>query len=367
VPGRSEIWPAGGSLRRAGMDTLGFVSGRHRGGLCICGRLVSRMENLSAHGGRLENAARLWPAAPKPWIDLSTGINPSAYPAPRASRSARSRLPFPEEISELESVAGAAFGVTDPASVVAVGGAEVGLRLLPRLLRANTVFIESPTYMGHADAWAQAGARVVNQTRSAECVVIVNPNNPDGRTHDRDALLAIADRQHERGGWLVVDESFAEVLDEPSIAAAGHPAIIALRSFGKFYGLAGLRLGFVLAPTDFAVCLRQCLGDWPISADAIAAGVAAYPDAAWRMRTRTRLTTRSEQLDRLLARAGLRVAGGTILFRLVEVDDAAVWFGRLAQAGILTRPFRYAPAWLRFGSPKSRDITRLGTALGIAP
>ncbi len=322
------------------------------------------MEDFSIHGGRLENAARVWPAATKPWIDLSTGVNPSAYPAPRASRSARSRLPFPEEISELEGVAGAAFGVTNPASVVAVSGAEAGLRLLPRLLRANTVFIESPTYMGHAHAWAQAGAEMTNQIRSAKCVVIVNPNNPDGRTHERDALLAIASRQQERGGWLVVDESFAEVLDEPSIAAAGHPAIIALRSFGKFYGLAGLRLGFVLAPADFTTRLRQWLGDWPISADAIAAGLAAYPDAAWRTRTRLRLRARSQQVDRLLTRAGLKVAGGTILFRLAEVDDAAACFARLAAAGILTRPFRYAPGWLRFGLPRSRDLARLSAALG---
>jgi cobalamin biosynthetic protein CobC len=329
-------------------------------------RVVSRMENFSVHGGRLENAARVWPSATKPWIDLSTGINPNAYPAPHANRSARTRLPFREEISELERVAAAAFGVTDPTSVVAIAGAEAGLRLLPRLLRANTVFIDSPTYMGHADAWTQAGAEVVNQIRAAGCVVIVNPNNPDGRIHQREVLLAIADGQQQRGGWLVVDESFAEVLDEPSIVSAGHPAIIALRSFGKFYGMAGLRLGFALGPPDLAMRLRQWLGDWPISADAIAAGVAAYPNVAWRTRTRARLTARSKQLDRLLTRAGLKIAGGTILYRLAEVDDAAAWFVRLAAAGILTRPFRYAPNWVRFGLPRSRDLGRVRAALGIA-
>jgi cobalamin biosynthetic protein CobC len=323
------------------------------------------MEGFSFHGGRLGTAAGIWPAATKPWIDLSTCINPSAYPAPRASRSARARLPFPEEIAELEAAASAAFGVADPAMVVAVAGAEAGLRLLPRLLQANTVFIAGPTYMGHADSWMQAGARVVNLMEAANVVVIVNPNNPDGRRHEREALLALAHRQQERGGWLVVDESFADIWDEPSVAATGHPAIVALRSFGKFYGLAGLRLGFVLAPADLAVRLRGWLGDWPINADAITAGVAAYPDAAWRTRTRARSRVRSERLDRLLTRAGLNVAGGTILFRLAEVDDAADWFARLAAMGILTRPFGYAPTWLRFGVPRSQDMGRLGAGLGV--
>jgi cobalamin biosynthesis protein CobC len=324
------------------------------------------MENFSSHGGRLAAAMRAWPGAPLPWIDLSTGINPNPYPARRASRAARARLPFPEEIADLEAAAGRAFSVTDPAGVVGVAGAEAGLRLLPRLLGADTVWIDAPTYASHAAAWAQAGARLAASAHDADAVVLVNPNNPDGRVRRPADLLALADQLQARGGWLAVDESFADIWDQPSIAAAAHPRIVALRSFGKFYGLAGLRLGFVLAPPDLAARLRDQVGDWPVSADAIAAGLAAYPDAAWRERTRRRLATQSASLERVLRRAGLDVVGGAQLFVLAETKDARAWFQRFAAAGILTRPFSEAPSWLRFGLPKRRDFDRVAAVLGAA-
>jgi cobalamin biosynthetic protein CobC len=324
---------------------------------------MSAMSGFALHGGWLATAAQLWPAAPRPWIDLSTGINPDPYPAPPASRAARARLPFPEEIATLEAAAGAAFGLRDAAEVVALSGAEAGLRLLPHLLGAKTAFAPGPTYASHGEAWAEAGARLVDSEEAAAAVVLVDPNNPDGRTQERDALLALADRLQARGGWLVVDESFADVCDRPSIAAAGHARIVALRSFGKFYGLAGLRLGFALAPADVAKRLRRRLGDWPVGADAIAAGLAAYPDAQWRIGARERLRVRADRLDLMLARAGLRVIGGTPLFRLAEAEDAGARFDRLAAAGILTRPFDHSPRWLRFGLPRARDLARLGAAL----
>ncbi|MBY6241634.1 aminotransferase class I/II-fold pyridoxal phosphate-dependent enzyme [Methylosinus sp. Sm6] len=321
------------------------------------------MGDFSLHGGRLATAAKLWPAAPLPWIDLSTGINPDPYPAPRASRAARARLPFPEEVAALEAAAGAVFGLRDPANVVALPGAEAGLRLLPHLLGAETVFAPGPTYASHGEAWAQAGARQVGREEDARTMVLVDPNNPDGRTQERGALLALADRLRSRGGWLIVDESFADVSDRPSIAAEGHSRILALRSFGKFYGLAGLRLGFALAPLETAARLRRLLGDWPIGADAVAAGLAAYADATWRIAARERLRARADRLDRMLARAGLKVIGGTSLFRLAEADDAGARFDRLAAAGILTRPFDHSPRWLRFGLPRAREMARLDAAL----
>ena len=322
------------------------------------------MEGFSNHGGQLRSAMRAWPDAPTRWIDLSTGVNPRPYQAPRASAKARGRLPFAEEIAALEAVAGATFGVDDPGRVLATAGAESALRQLPQFLRAKTAQIIGPTYASHAEAWERGGARTVDREDQARVVVLVNPNNPDGRVHAPGDLLALADRMTARGGWLIVDESFAEVSPGPSISARNHPRIVALRSFGKFFGLAGLRLGFVLGPPALVRGLRAQQGDWPVSADAIVAGLAAYADAGWITRTRARLSLDAAWLDGRLSRAGFEIVGGASLFRLVRAADAAERFSRLCAHGILTRPFADNPTWLRFGLPHATERRRLDVALG---
>jgi len=319
------------------------------------------MEGFTQHGGRLAAAMRRWPHAPRPWLDLSTGVNPVPYRAPRASAAARGRLPYLEETAALEAAAGAAFGVADPERIAATPGAEAALRLLPALLQVEAVFIPQPTYASHADAWAVA--QVAEDEAAAAAVVLVNPNNPDGRIHSRASLLAMADRLAARRGWLVVDESFADALPSPSLAASGHPAVVVIRSFGKFYGLAGLRLGFVIAAPGLIRRLRGLLGDWPVSADALTAGLAAYPDEAWRERTRARLARQSARLDRALRRSGFDILGGTPLFRLTKAADAARRFTRLCEQGVLTRPFADAPDRLRFGLPRPALWPRLAAAL----
>jgi cobalamin biosynthetic protein CobC len=324
---------------------------------------------FTGHGGRLLAARRRWPNAPAPWIDLSTGVNPTSYPAPKASALDRARLPDPLRLLALETAAAAAFRVADPARVAAVPGAEAGLRLLPRLIGGDRVWIDGPTYGGHASAWKTHGAPRAQRAADADVAVVVTPNNPDGRVTTAAALLALADRLKARaaetgGGWLVVDESFADLDEDQSIAAAGHPRIVALRSFGKAYGLAGLRLGFVLGPPALLSRVRAAFGDWPVSADALTAGLKAYPDALWRQRARARLIRSGERLDAALRHAGFEIVGGTLLFRLARAKDAADRFEALGAAGILTRPFAYNPAWLRIALPQSAAWRRVEAALG---
>ncbi len=332
---------------------------------------------LARHGGRLSAARSLFPQAPQPWIDLSTGINPWPYPAPRAVASARNRLPDTRDLQRLESLAAEAFGVSEAARVAATAGTECALRLLPYLLKLRGAVIAGPTYGSHADAWAHKGCEV-QVVADAEldrfdltdtAVVVVNPNNPDGRVLSPSRLRLLHERVSGCGGRLIVDESFAEVTAQASIAEiAGTPSgasAIVLRSFGKFYGLAGVRLGFVIASPDFAAILRRVLGDWPVSSDALAAGLAAYADVDWAERTLAHLREEAAHLDEYLIRAGFAVVGGTALFRLARAPDAPAWFMRLASAGVLVRPFSYNPELLRFGLPGSRVAwQRLTSTLG---
>ena len=318
------------------------------------------MDAFLRHGGRLRAARLSFPEAPRPWIDLSTGVNPWAYPAPRARREDLRRLPDPEVVAALEARAARRFGAQAD-RVAAVAGAEAALRLLPRLLPARSVRIAGFTYGGHAEAWVAAGPSPA--VGEADAVVVVNPNNPDGRATPRAELLAEAARLAARGGWLVVDESFADLEPSDSVADAGHPAIAVLRSFGKAYGLPGVRLGFVVAPPALAARVREAVGDWPVSAEALAAGLAAYADDAWLAAVRPRLAAAGAWLDARLAASGLEAVGGTELFRLARAPDAHALWARLCAHGILTRPFAGRPDLLRFGLPRARERARLARAL----
>lgn len=313
-------------------------------------------------------AVAAFPDAPRPWLDLSTGINPDPWRGPRASGAELNRLPDPDGLLVLEAMAAKAFGA-ERERVAAAAGAEALIRLLPCLLSASSVGIVGPTYGAHAEAWRSAGVATQAVTldeaavSQADVLVIVNPNNPDGRLVSRTDLIAMARARTEAGRWLVVDESFIECAPADSVSDEAASGLIVLRSFGKFYGLAGVRLGFIIAAPPLVRRLRALLGDWPVSADALTMGRAAYADLDWRTRTHISLAERARRLDDLLIRAGFEIVGGTSLFRLARTPSAARWFRHLCAAGILTRPFEHSPDALRFGLPTQRDLPRLKRAL----
>ena len=323
------------------------------------------------HGGDLASARRRFPDAPEPFIDLSTGINPQAYPVPSFSSDAFTRLPEPAELEALAAAAAHAYGAPSAAHVVAAPGTQILLAWVASLLAPGRAVVLGPTYAELARAAAVAGHAVeevteIDRLRHATLAIVVNPNNPDGRVIDRSTLLALADALAHRRGLLLVDEAFMDVgPPDASLASdVGRGNIVVLRSFGKFFGLAGLRLGFALAAPELAAQLRALLGPWAVSGPAIAAGRAALADGAWMQATRVRLAANAAWLEDILTSAGFAIAGGTSLFRLVQTGDAAARFERLGRAGILVRRFAQHPQWLRFGLPGDEPAwQRLGSAL----
>ncbi|MCW2246753.1 cobalamin biosynthetic protein CobC [Azospirillum fermentarium] len=316
------------------------------------------------HGGDLDAARAAFPGAHEPWLDLSTGINPRPYPLPPLATDAWTRLPGRGEEEGLRRAAAGFYGAPSPDHVAAAPGSQALIQLLPRLRPPGTVAVLGPTYAEHAQAWAQAGHRVrtvagLDELADADVAVVVNPNNPDGRILPPDTLSALAARRHAAGGWLVVDEAFAEVTPQASIAPrAGMPGLVVIRSFGKFFGLAGVRLGFVLAAPALAGTVSAAVGPWAVAGPALAIGTAALNDAAWAQDTRRWLEAAARRLDGVLAGAGLAVAGGTSLFRLAEDHRAPEFYSRLGRAGILVRRFADHPTRLRFGLPPDSDGER---------
>lgn len=327
---------------------------------------------LRIHGGRIDAAGLLYPSAPQPWVDLSTGINPVAWPVPNISLALYQRLPLARDIAQMTAAAAEAYGLPANAAMIPVPGSESAIRLLPRMIGAGRVGILTPTYGSHASAWRDSGAEVHElaalpnpETDRLDTLIVVNPNNPDGRAIVRADLVAFANAWTATGRRLIVDEAFADVREEVSLLAEPNlpNGVVVLRSLGKFFGLAGLRVGFVVVDQADAPAWRSLLGDWPVSGPACEIATLALRDNAWIAATRARLAADRKRLDEILGRTGMKQLGGTDLFGLFEAPVEADLLHHFASAGILVRGFAAAPTHYRFGLPGDEaGWQRLATA-----
>ncbi|TPK94338.1 threonine-phosphate decarboxylase [Mesorhizobium sp. B2-4-12] len=329
------------------------------------------LEGAVDHGGSLGRARALFPNALLPFVDLSTGINPHSYPLFDLPATSLSRLPEAGRGRELTETAARTYGAPSPAHVVAAPGTQILLPRVASLVRPGKALVLGPTYAEHARAAAIAGHEVTEVSdfaalADADLAIIVNPNNPDGRVIERDRLLALAGGLRAKGGLLVVDEAFMDVGPrEHSLAGdVGQGGIVVLRSFGKFFGLAGLRLGFALSDTPTVDLLETQFGPWAVAGPALEYGVRALADIGWQDAMRTSLAEASARLDALFGRFGVPVAGGTMLFRYLGLADAAGLFSALGERGILLRHFSDRPHVLRAGLPgNEEEWRRLESAL----
>jgi len=323
------------------------------------------------HGGDLGAARRLFPNAPEPIVDLSTGVNPHPYPIAEASAEDFARLPEPAALSRVLALAADFYGAPSAANIVVAPGSQILMALIADLMPKGRAAILGPTYAEHARVMALAGHHVRTVATAAELsgaalAIVVNPNNPDGCLTRREDLEGLAKQLGAYGGLLIVDEAFMDVgPDGATLCGYVEEAPIAvLRSFGKFFGLAGLRLSFAVTSRDMAAQLRARLGPWPVSGPALAIGAAAFQDSDWIDSTRSKLSTGAGRLKSLLERAGLTLVGMTDLFCLVANPSAQEIFMRLGEAGIAVRRFDENQQILRFGLPGTEtEWRRLEDAL----
>jgi cobalamin biosynthetic protein CobC len=306
------------------------------------------------HGGNLRDAALHY--GRDDWIDLSTGINPHGYPAPAPSPGAWLRLPEPDP-----ALLAAACAYYRATGLLPVAGTQAAIQALPRLRPPSRVAVSAPSYAEHAHHWSQHGhtlrqvayADLEAAIDDSDVVVVVNPNNPTGETIVAQRLLDWATRLHARGGWLIVDEAFGDTTTALSVAThASTPGLIVLRSIGKFFGLAGLRLGFVAAHDDLLRELADVLGPWTISGPAQEIALQALADTVWQQDTRASLRQSGYRMSRLLLAHGI-ASTGTPLFRWWPEAQPEVFHTHMAERGIWCRLFRHAARGIRVGLPAS--------------
>lgn len=306
------------------------------------------------HGGGLDAAVDEFGGTRADWVDLSTGINPVPYPVPGLTAAAWTALPDQKMADALDSAARTFWNVPDGADVLAAPGASALIAQIPRLAATGSVHIPAPTYNEHAASFVAQGWTLAD-TAQTSALVLVHPNNPDGKVWNADDIT------HP---LAIIDESFCDVAPDRSlIECAARPGTVVLKSFGKFWGLAGLRLGFAIGDPVLIARLKDMLGPWPVSGVALETGAAALRDTDWAMQTRARLDRDAARLDGLVCGRGATLLGGTSLFRLYKVDDAARWQRRLAHGHVWSRIFPYASDWIRLGLPAPDAWAQVEAAL----
>ncbi len=322
------------------------------------------------HGGRLDAAISIHGGKPEDWIDLSTGINPHAYPVSELDDRVWQRLPDEHAHRKLEEAARQYYRVGESSAIVAANGTQAIIQILPQLISSKSVGIVSPTYGEHEYCWRNSDAAVELYISLSEAlgksdvVVVVNPNNPDGRTYRPDQLEEAAGILASRSGFLIVDEAFGDVMPELSIVPHLPGNTIVLRSFGKFFGLAGLRLGFSICAREIVDQMVKAFGPWSVSGPALAIGLQALSDQDWISGMKTKIEVQSLKQADEISSCGLNLVANTCLFMEFEVEDGMALSQSLMTEHILVRSFPDRPNRLRFGLCKDDlELDRLSSAL----
>ena len=325
------------------------------------------------HGGRLVEAAKHYGIPLSEWLDLSTGINPNGYPVGTIPAACWQQLP--QDDDGLIEAAKKYYGCRE---LLAVAGSQAAIQTLPLLRNKSRVGVLTPAYFEHEKSWRAAGHDVIaiqvndieDLIDSLDVLVLVNPNNPTGERFSVEQLLGWHQHLQNNNGWLIVDEAFMDVTPEQSLASyTDREGLIVLRSIGKFFGLAGIRLGFVLTGEKLLNELEQKLGPWTVSGPARYIAKKALLDIAWQKQMREQLLQAGKDLNKLLFEHGIDIDGDTALFQWFRHDDALELHESLAALGILMRYFpaeHTGEASLRLGLPATEtDWLRLASALSV--
>ncbi|BCD97451.1 threonine-phosphate decarboxylase CobD [Marinagarivorans cellulosilyticus] len=330
------------------------------------------------HGGQLLSVAKQYNIPAEQWLDLSTGIAPYHYPIPSIPSSVWAQLPQ----THATLLASAEKYYKCPA-LLPVSGSQSVIQRLPQLYLYNnpwlaaqseriSVYLPVQGYKEHEKAWRKTGVNIIYyhdipsmQQLNGQCVVVlINPNNPAGKLISKVQVLALLQAVKRRQGLLIVDEAFMDTVqtDQSVIADAQCENLIVLRSVGKFFGLAGLRLGFAAACDEWLAAIAADQGPWPVSGPAQYVGHKALSDSAWQQQQRLRLRSLSLRLSQLLKSVFNVQSKGTALFQTIRLANAENIYDKLCRQAVYVRLTDDEKA-LRFGIPAENNFSRLKKAL----
>jgi cobalamin biosynthetic protein CobC len=351
---------------------------------------------LSCHGGNLSAASAEFGIPLEQWIDLSTGISPWVWPVPSIPDAIWQRLPY--ENNDLENAAALAYGCS-ASSVLAVPGSQYAIHKIPGLVSSFALSLARPIdsspaskkvaipaagYREHKQSWESAGYDVLFYASETELLeilnqeliqfaVVINPNNPTTQTMAPETLLLIASKLAARRGFLIVDEAFADVTPEFSVSHyCPSPGLIVLRSIGKFFGLAGIRLGFVLGDPDLLAVIKKSLPIWTVTTVSRWLGEQALADRDWKLLQQDRLRAQSKEWMKLIATRYPSLSlqlNPLFVTAASEAKECLRIYQSLAKLGILVRLFTLDEGFtgIRFGLPSESECQEFEKRLSESP
>ena len=277
-------------------------------------------------------------------LDFSANVNPLG--PPEAVKGAVQNLElisrYPSaDARPLCEAAARRHGIS-PDSILAGAGASELIYLLARFFQGQRARIETPAFTEYEDACEAMGLTLTEG--AAEVVFLANPKCPEGILRDKAEVLRVGMAGEasvvDGTSMLVVDETFLDFAgDEESLVqeAASRPGIVVLRALTKFYALAGLRAGYLVAEPSIVAVLKRLQPPWSVSGPAQAAAVVALADGEYAARTRSVVPLWREELSKGLAGAGLQPLPSCTNFILCKVPDAAALCKGLLEKGLAAR------------------------------
>jgi len=341
------------------------------------------------HGGQLSKVAKQFGIPEQEWLDLSTGIAPFSYAIPAISEKIWQDLPTisPSLIRAAQQYYQAKF-------CWPVAGSQQLIEKLPSLWNDKNSAIESGKkqhaylpkvgYKEHQRAWSLAGYQIhfyqdalPDNIEKNSIVVVINPNNPLTDTFSIQQLTQLKAHCQQQKALLIIDEAFADIFpsefsfvphltnynennnDSANDNENESDDLIVLRSFGKFFGLAGIRIGFACTTEIWRDIIKESIGPWSINGPALFIAEQALQDTQWQIEQSLRLEKYSKKLQELLK---LHLPNASIkanaLFITVFLDNAASVYEKLCQQGVYVRLTDEQNA-LRFGVGNDQQLLHL--------
>ncbi|MEL0638039.1 aminotransferase class I/II-fold pyridoxal phosphate-dependent enzyme [Marinomonas sp. TI.3.20] len=330
------------------------------------------------HGGDLAYWQRKVGAQALNWLDLSSACNREPWPVPAMDPALWNELP---DQAMLMAQAERYYGVRP--SAIGAGSQHI-IESLPALLAEKLphkkVMVPHIGYQEHAFAWQKWGYEIgyyhtidelLEQTW--QVAVVIQPNNPTGHLYRLDDLQAVLAKAESMNAYLVVDEAFIDPISEQSFLQGNDfsvwpDSLFVMRSVGKFFGLAGARVGFAFCSVHWQVALKNLMGPWPVATPSLYLVGAAFDDVAWQAQARQHLAQRREvfvnrvmpKFNTIFDSQDSLVSPLFITWQLESSAYAQHVFEMLHTVGIHTR---LGDGWIRVALPAMAEMAILDRAL----
>jgi threonine-phosphate decarboxylase len=349
---------------------------------------------MEVHGGNIYAASRDLRCQPASMLDFSASINPlgmapGAVQVVQASLELATHYPDPD-CYELKQALGRFHGI-DPECVCIGNGSTELIFLLPKTLALRRALIPGPTFSEYAAAMRAVGGEVsmllappeeefrirLSQVaaalqRSLDCVWLCNPNNPTGQLWTKAQVLELWKKARRVGASLIVDEAFIDYCEADSVVseATSRAGLLVLRSFTKFYGMPGLRVGYLVAEPTVIRRIEAMRLPWSVNNLAQVAAIASLNETSYAVRSRQLIIEERPRLAAALAGQGWVPCPSSANFLLVRLPSflkSAAVAAATRRQGVLIRDCEsfegMGQQWIRVAVRTAAEHERLVQAL----